>query len=341
MNLYLIGIDYSETQLQTREAVYRERKNISELFERICGQKTVIFSTCNRFEIYLTIPDNTKIYEVVNLLQKEFPQFFNNSYIKFGEKEVFFHILRLACGLESQLKGETQIKEQLKHRVFQENFPEVFRSLWLKALIFAEDIRKRSGLNNARDNIAVLIAEDLLRLHLDLPKIEVIIVGAGKIAELFTSVNDSRFSFTFVAHKNRQKAEILAKNTSGRCISFEELPEALIGVQALVSATSSPHFVVKKDDFFRGVSDWSKPFYIYDLALPPDIDPAIGGIKNIFLKNFENLELVFDEHNQKLKTKLNLAEYLIQEVEGEYQEGTYENDSKSWYAPEPVSFRAS
>lgn len=329
MNLYLIGIDYAKTRFETREAVYKERKNIGEFFERTHGQKTVIFSTCNRFEIYLTAPDGYRGYEIVGLLMNKFPGFFDNAYFKSGEQEVFSHILRLASGLESQLRGETQITRQLQYWISQEDFPTDFRKLCQKALVLAAEIRSESGLNNFKINPAVLIVQDLLKLNLEPVKIEVIIAGTGKIAELFSAINDQRLSFTFVAHKNRKKAQFLAKKAGGSYISFAELPRALIVAKVLISATSSPHFIIKKEAFLSEISERNKPLYVYDLALPRDIDPAIGKIKNVFLKDFESLGPLFEEHNQKLKNQLDLAEYLA-----------YENSSKSWQPQEPFSFRA-
>lgn len=329
MNLNLIGIDYAKTQLEIREAVYKERKNISEFLERIGGQKTIIFSTCNRFEIYLMGPAGFQSHKIAGLLQDEFPHFFDNAYFKAGEQEVFFHFLRLATGLESQLRGETQIVQQLKHWISQEDFPSDFRRLCQKALVLAAKIRSESGLNTYTVNLAVLIVQDLLKLNLDPKKIEAIVIGTGKIAELFSAINDQRLNFTFVAHKNRRKAEFLAKNAGGRFIPFENLSQVIDEAQVLISATSSPHFIIKEDNFSSKLEARSNALYVYDLAFPRDIDPAIGKIKNVFLKDFENLEPLFDEHNRKIKAQLDLVEYLA-----------YENSSKGWQPQEPLGLRA-
>ena len=58
----------------------------------------------------------------------------------------------------------------------------------------------------------------------------------------------------------------------------------------------------------------TSPLYLYDLAIPRDIDPGIGKIKNVTLKNLEDLTDLFEEYNKDIEGRLNLAEYLAEEA---------------------------
>jgi len=339
MNFYLIGIDYKSAPVEIREAIFKERKDISAYWANFSSQ-TVILSTCNRFEIYLVSANQADILKRINLFKSRFPQFSKYSYIKISRKEIFLHALRLATGLESQLKGELQILGQLERWIAQDQFPTNLKALWQEAIALARDIRFESGFNNSENNLAGLILEDLAKSSRIQGKIDIIVIGTGKISQLFASTQHSRFNFSFVAHKNQIRARQLAKQAGGKYISFQELPQALENAQVLISATTSPHFILRKEDIPSQIFKGDKSFLIYDLALPRDIDPEIGKIRNIVLYNLDDLSSIFQKHSNRIQEQINRAEFLTLEAKNRFQEIANEHDLKSRFTQLAFSLKA-
>lgn len=310
MFFYLIGIDYKNTPIGIREGIYSSCRKISDFWNR----KANLLITCNRIEIYGVFKTSKEAYAITKEFFKYNPYFATFSYAKYGEEEVFRHALRLASGLESQLKGELQILHQLKKWHLKESLPIPLRELWNKALILSEEIRSRSGLDNETDNIGDAVFYDLEKRLGETKPFEIIVVGTGKIAELIARLRPQESHLNFVSHKNFDKAKLLAERSGGEAFLLKDLQKILSRANALISATSSPHYVLKKEHFTGLENGLNKTVYLYDLAIPRDIEPDALGIKGLFLQNLDDLNWVFGIFNQKNEDRINLASYLIEET---------------------------
>jgi glutamyl-tRNA reductase len=299
MSLYLIGKDYKNALLEEREALLRASAKIAVHFPQ--GK---ILATCNRFEIYGTgmIPDNL-------------PILLKGARVVSDTKLIFRHALRVAVGLESQIKGETQISEQLSVWLKIGNLPPRISALWSKAFEEAQGIRKISGLLDARQNIAAAIFAMLKKQN---RRIKIIVNGTGKVAQLFSHYKPEWADIDFVAHKNFARAQYLAQRVGGRALRFEDLSYALASADVLIGASASPHIVFKHAPFKNILGDRIGPLFAFDLAFPRDIDPELKGAKNLILYDLDNLSQPIAEFNARIARHLALAEYLIDEKVSEY-----------------------
>jgi len=316
MYFYLIGTDYKTAPLGVRECFYRKRLEIIDFWR---AKEAALLSTCNRIEIYATSNNADTAFGYIAEFSKNFPDFFKYAYIKYAEKEVFQHALRLASGLESQIQGELQIFQQLDNWHRQEYLPFTLDELWERVLSLAKDIRTQSGLNEDRDNIAGVVYADLSKRLKSTQTLEIIVIGTGKIAELLAKYHQPRTRLNFVAHKNYQKAKELARIAQGEAFLLKDLSGLLSEADVLISATSSPHYVLKREDFYNA----SHPFYIYDLALPRDIEPAVRDLPGIFLRNLDDLTEAIHQFNQRNQEKIHFASRLIEGIIEEYPEVAY------------------
>lgn len=305
MYFYLIGTDYKNADVSVRESLLSRRKAI-EKFLRAENHKVAILSTCNRFEIY-----SERDLSFANFLEK--------GYYLNGKINIFRHSLRLACGLESQLRGEKQILEQLCSWLGQKHFPDRLASFWDRVLFETRKIRDFAGLNQDEYNIATAILADLRRNFPNAAKLGGIVVGTGKIAELFARYCPDDISLSFVSHKNRLRAKEFAEYAKGRALIVEDLSEKLLQADFLISATASPHFIFKKAYFEQLISGRKTPLYVYDLAIPRDIEPTVINLEGVVLTNLDDLTPALEYFSAKIKDKLNLAEYLVEEAVKSYE----------------------
>ncbi len=320
MNFYLIGVDYQSAKIKIREKLLGLRRQV-ESFWQDKGRPFAVLSTCNRFEIYSVSPDVLTALRERNDFYEKF-SLWGKSYFLSGKINVFRHILRLMSGLESQLKGEAQILQQMVSLLASREFPGIFKEIWHKALIEAIDIRMLSGLENKEHNIADLIFKDLRKKYPEVNS-EVIIAGTGNIAKLFAQQKPRGLRLNFVSTKHRLRAKKLAEDFGAKAIGFKELPVRLVDdADFLITATLSPHFILKEADLSKIISRRLSPLYIYDLALPRAVEPEIRSLKNIILQDLDNLIPLFEIENLKLQEELKKAECLIEERVKQYEKDT-------------------
>jgi len=298
MFFYLIGVDHRTASIDMREALYWKRRSISEFLSSGIRQRTAVLSTCNRFEVYGLTKDAFTAAVTVDLLRARFKPLFDNAYVIHSRDNVFRHLVRLAAGLESQIKGESQIYSQLGAWASQDYLSSELASLVHDALFAAHDIRMKDGLNRPENNIAVVVYDRILSEIQPDKLLKVVVVGTGKIAELFAVYKPQGIRISFASHKNISKARELAVKAGGAAFTLKELPAYLKSADVLVSATASPHRVFNKN-YFSGIAvSRESQLYIYDLALPRDVAPAVKDIEGIILKNIDEVEINADLKNR-------------------------------------------
>lgn len=315
MNLFLIGIDYQRADIAQREDIWRRQKEIIGFFydRKI---EAIVFSTCNRFEIFAS-----------GQLPQEVPAILKDGYILCEGTEILRHALRVAVGLESQLKGELQILQQLSQWIEMENFPVELRAFWEKVIRQARIIRYLSGLNDAGQNIANVIF-GFVKQRLENPPVEVIVLGTGKAAQLFALNKPEWVALNFVSRKYRLKAELLSGFAKGMLFNYSQLDYLLTQADVLVSAASSPHYLITKERLIKAINLRTKPLYIFDLGLPRNIEPHLRAIEGVYLYDLDSINSIIAEYNYKIAGDLLLAERLVEEYL--YENITVGHEEKSF-----------
>ena len=310
MVLYLIGVDYNTANLKVREDIYKLRDEITCLWQAPGQEKAVLF-TCNRIELYGLAGDIFLASSEIEKFRERFSLVFKHSYVKQGSQEVIEHALRLAVGLESQVKGEREILEQLRRWIRQEPFPRTLKRIWTEVLISSEEIRSGSDLNDRNNNIAGIIFDDLDKRFEQKQEKEIAVIGTGKVAQIFAENNRDGINLHFVARRKLNRAQRLARRSGGKAILPEGLGGLILSVDAMVSATSSPHRVLNHGHFSNIGARRKPPLYLYDLAMPRDVAPDVKDIPGVFLQDLDDLGVVFRRHNKELDGCIKKAELLI------------------------------
>ncbi len=323
MTFYLIGADYKTLSLEAKEVLYKQRKSIIEFWVGHAFQQAAMLATCNRIEIYGLAKDYTDAERLISLFRIRFPVFSVSGYLAFGERDVFGHALRVACGLESQLKGELQILQQIEAWHKHGCLPAVLGELVQKAICLGREIRYRAGLNLERHNVASVVFDDLTRNRGKDDDFEAVILGTGKIAELFSVFSPKQAHIYFAAHRNLSKAKLLAQAIGGEAVSLKEMAHFIAKADVVISATRSPHFVLGQNTIAQIFLKRDKPLYLYDLGIPRDIDPKAGALQGVVLNNLDDLQPLFEEYNSLIRNELNAAEYLCEEAIKVHQEAVY------------------
>jgi glutamyl-tRNA reductase len=98
-----------------------------------------------------------------------------------------------------------------------------------------------------------------------------------------------------------------------RAITIEEIPSVIAGVDLLISSTGSPEMVLTRQTVGDILRHSGGPLFIVDIAVPRDVDPALGELTNVFLHNIDDLNLLVARNIDRRRREIPRAEAIVQD----------------------------
>lgn len=325
MSIVVVGTNhkFSPIELRERLSFFRRRlgQTLSLLKERSVFKGAVILSTCNRVELYAGAEDPVAgITELQNFLCR-FHEIKEETILPYlyiyNDKEVVRHLFLVACGLDSLILGETQILGQLKS-AFLEARNAGFTDRYLDAafnaaIAYAKRIHQETAISEGKVSIGSVAIDFIKEKFGSLSGRNILIIGAGKVTELVLKyLQDEKPRVIFISNRTFEKAKELASRIGQSAVRFDKLPQLLKQADVIISATTSPHFIIKKEVLSGAIS---RKLLIVDLAMPRDVDPKVREIENVELFNLEDLSFIVQKNLEKKRLEAEKIEKLInQEV---------------------------
>jgi len=315
-------ISHKKASINVLEKVWQKdlRGAIDKLlsFEEI--SECAVLLTCNRVEFYI-VGKNT----IENLERFSYQFGIEKDYIEyFKDEDCLKHILRVASGLESMMIGEDQILGQVRdyYHLSEDlgGVGEILSMVFKKAINTGRKVRNLTQINQGSISIgsaAVELAEEVLN---GLDGKNVLLIGAGEMGSLVANAIANRKACTvLIANRTFKKAEELAKKIGGIAVKFDKLEECLLNSDIVISATSAPHYIIKKDLLERVMwkrkdkKDRKDSILIIDIALPRDIEESAGEIPGVILYTIDDLRSISERNLKKRLEKIPQAERIIEE----------------------------
>ena len=117
---------------------------------------------------------------------------------------------------------------------------------------------------------------------------------------------------SIVANRTFERATELAERYGAVAMHYDECWAALADVDVLVCSTAAPRPVVFVEHVRPALAArGDRPLCILDIALPRDVDPAVGKLDNVFLYNLDDLQAVVSANLERRRAELPTAEQLI------------------------------
>jgi glutamyl-tRNA reductase len=208
--------------------------------------------------------------------------------------EVARHLFHVAAGLQSQVLGETQILGQVKTALAAaESLRTVgneLRALFTSAIRVGKRVRNATGIGQADRSVAALAVQGAEAVLGGLAGAAVLIIGAGgtsqQCARLLRAAGAGQI---FLANRSPDAAAKLADAVGGAPVALDDVAEVISSVALIISATAAPHSVLHSATVARGLKGRDAPLLILDLAVPYDVDPAVGRLPGVSLYNVDTL----------------------------------------------------
>lgn len=324
MELITIGISHKTAPVGIRERFTFTKTQLHEAqaqLKALSGiEGALILLTCNRVEIYAHASCNKNSLGLIkdffiakfNITDQEFNKYF---YV-LEDAAAVRHIFRVACGLESQVLGELEILGQVKSALALSRdvglTDDFLNLIFEKAIETGISARQDTGISSGNvsiGSVAIKVLKDHFR---DLQGKSVLIVGAGKISGLMSKyLKEENIRGFFVSSRTHEKACEFARECGGEAIDFKELGEKLKTVNIVISSTSSPHFILKKELVSEAMRERTSHLLLLDLAVPRDIEPSVKEIANVTLFDLDDLKSVIEENYNRRKNEARLVEQII------------------------------
>jgi len=236
-----------------------------------------------------------------------------------GGMDAVRHLFEVAAGLDSQMVGENQILAQVKS-AYTESLEArmsrlIFHRLFHSAFRVGKAVRTRTHINCGAVSIG-LAAVELAREKADLAVSKAMIVGAGENAELVANyLSKAGVSGLIIANRDIEKARAMARRFErAEAVGLSGIVSGLADVDVLISSTASPEHVLTRAGVEWSLAGRSRPLLIVDIAVPRDIDPAIGDLDCVRLYNIDDLDGQIAANREKRNREVPRA----QEIVGEF-----------------------
>jgi glutamyl-tRNA reductase len=327
MNLLCTGISHHTAPLDVRERLWFSSEEIRQtlpLLKPLGITECVMYSTCNRTELYMLTENSTLPSEKIKTLliaQKSAGSNVQPSDLfSLTAGEAARHLFRVAAGTDSMVLGDVQILAQVKegfHLATEIGTAGFFMNrLFQLAFRAGKRARTETEIGDGAVSISYAAVELAEKIFDDLHKKSALVIGAGETADLTaTHLRGKEIGGLFITNRTQEHAEQLAVKVQGTVIPFDIWFDKLPDVDIVISSVEVNRYILSVPDILRALKHYgSKTLFIIDIGVPRNIDPEVKNIENVFLYDLDTLNLMVEETLQKRRSEIPKVDVVIAEV---------------------------
>ncbi len=310
MPLLALGVNHSTAPVAFRERVSFLPETVPEALREIRDaggvREAVILSTCNRTDLYCGleagVPDRALEWfaDYHHLSSREVRSHLYTHRAHLAAR----HVLRVASGLDSMVLGEPQILGQIKtaYRDAREHgsVGPVLEKLFQHAFATAKRVRTDTAIGSSPISVAFAAVSLARRIFGDLGACTALLLGAGETIELAARhLKGQGLGRMIVANRTLENAHRLAHAFQGFAIGLDEVQAHLHEADVVIASTGSPQAILHLDQVREAIrARRRRPMFIVDIAVPQDVDPAVGSLEDVYLYTVDDLQSVVQENQR-------------------------------------------
>lgn len=303
MTIGYVGADHSRAPLPLRERLTVTGERLDLLLDLLRADPLIdeaaVLSTCNRTEIYVAAADvraalagaTARLLDVTGVAPAEAAGVLQPH----GDDEAIRHLFAVAAGLRSLVLGETQILTQVREAFAYASErdtagPEL-AALARMAVRCGKRVRAETALGTADTSVSAVAVAWARDRWGSLRDKSALLVGAGRINEVSAAaLRDAGIGPLVVVSRTQEAAARLAVACGGRAASMDELPALLAEADLAITATRAPAPLVSVEMMSPRPAE--HPLLLLDIAVPRDVDPAVGSLAGVELVDIDALHAV-------------------------------------------------
>jgi glutamyl-tRNA reductase len=328
MNLLLVGGSHKTIPIELREKLAFDGPKLANALNQLTtlfGCEAVIVSTCNRVEIYIArtgevvAPNADLIVEfAAQFHQLPYEKIRASLYAKTNEDAVR-HLFHVASSLDSMIVGEGQIAGQVKQAYEAAQAAGtaglVTHGLFQQALAVAKRVRTQTGISRGHVSVSSVAVDYVRQVHDRFDDKTILVIGAGKMGALtLKHLRELKPQRILVTNRSPEKAQDVAKECGGVAVPWEQLDDALVEADIVLSTTGAPEPIMVRRRFDAILARRSRgTMVILDIAVPRDFDPRIHDGDRACLFNVDDLKRIQGQTIKERQQHIRPAEAIIEE----------------------------
>ncbi|MGI9063425.1 MAG: glutamyl-tRNA reductase [Pseudonocardiaceae bacterium] len=315
MSLLVVGLSHHSAPVGVLERAMVQAEDrpkvLAELLECPNVSEAVLLSTCNRVEVYAVVATfHGGLADVSGVLTRqagaEVVALADHLYVHYAGAGVE-HLFRVAAGLDSMVVGEPQILGQLRaaytDAVAAGTTGRTLHEVVQHALRVGKRVHGETGIDAAGASlVSEALADAVAALQRGtgaaqgLAGRRAVVIGSGSMGALAAAqLRRAGVAEIVVVNRTFSGAERLAavneaEGTPSRATGLADLPEALRGADVVITATGAVGTVLAVSDVAAARAERPRPLAICDLALPRDVEPAVGDLPRVALVDLATLQ---------------------------------------------------
>lgn len=330
--LAVVGINHKTAPVSVREQFAFAASDLPEALAVLRQEMRngAILSTCNRTEVYVVDGRGPAVRNAIfGFLSKargtDAHKHADRFYVHTHEK-AFRHLCRVAAGIESMVLGEAEILGQVRSAYAAAASAQTRNTILDRVFHAAIRVGRRARSETAIgrysasvSSVAVSLAEKTIG---DLASSKVLVLSAGEAGKLTArTLAESGVARMLVSNRTFERAEELAADLGGTAIPFSEMPRALADTDIVISSTGATSFLIDASIVRAAMQHRdSRPLLLIDIAVPRDVDPAVGRLPNVHLYDIDSLQTVVDANLNHRRNEMGKVEALVEEEVARYVE---------------------
>lgn len=322
MNLFCLGLNHETAPVEVREKFSIPLEGLGqkslELISLDGVSEAVVISTCNRMEVYVAAEDDHLADAERNVKESLGCDALDQAHLYECESnEAMKHLCRVVSGLDSMVLGETEIFGQVK-KAYQFALEAaatggVLNKVFQKSFGVGKRVRTETMIQNGQTSVGSVALDLAEKIFSDLKDSTVMVIGAGEMSRITVQSMVLRgVKKVYVTNRSFDKAQALADEVGGEAVKFNEWSKVLDVVDVVISSTGATEPVVKVEDIEAvRKSRKYRPLFMIDIAVPRDIEQAVGEIEEVYLYDLDTLQKQVDEGQARRQAQVSECEKII------------------------------
>ena len=237
----------------------------------------------------------------------------------YKDVDVYEHLLRLACGLESLVVGKGEIVEELEKAISiakeAKTSGKILDKLFDSTRRVATNIRDSTGIGKdvvTMGDMAVKLAEESID---NVGSKKILLIGTGETAGLVAkTLNKNNYPFD-VTSMTVERATGFSKTLGGKPIDFKDVMVGFDKFDVIFVATTADAFLLTFKKIEKIMKTKKKGTLLMDLSEPRTVDEQIATIKGIKLVNPAQInEMIAENTKKRLNAVSSIEEKIDEEV---------------------------
>lgn len=327
MSLVVIGLSYRTAPVEIRDGVAvlpHALEGVLQGFSTVPEiAECAVLSTCNRSEVYCVTHDSHAVRDAVIAKwcdqSGRAPDALRRHLFIYRNADAARHLFGVAAGLDSMVMGEPQIAAQVKEAgaaaLSAGASKTVLNRLFRAATEASKRARTETEIATGAVSVSFAAVELAKKIFGQLDGQTALVLGAGEMSELTARhLADQGVKSLLVTSRTFARARDLAMRVGGRAIHFAEGMDNLHNADVIISSTSAENYVLERQHVAAAMHKRkNRSMFLIDIAVPRDIDPAVGDLYNVFLYDLDDLESVVGANLEKRKTEAEKVNAILEE----------------------------